>query len=271
VTRSADLRQQFRSLHTDPPSAPTSGILVLGNPWDIGSAKILVTLGYRALATTSAGFAGSLGRNDQTITRDELIDHVSALSSAVDVPLSVDAEDGFAADLDGVATTFELLAATDAAGCSIEDYDPRADEIRSVDEAVERVRVARAAAADMVLTARAENHLRGVDDLDDTISRLIAYHRAGADVVYAPGLSSADDISRLVSAVEAPVNVLALPGTPPVVELASLGVARISVGSLFTWAAYGALTRAAMELIGPGTSEYASGLVPGEVRRAAFE
>jgi len=271
VTRAADLRAGFLAMHRDPPAEPTPGILVMPNPWDIGSAKVLTTLGFRALATTSAGFAGSLGRNDQQIRREELIDHVIALTSAVDVPFNVDAEDCFADDIDGVIETVGLLHSTDAAGFSIEDYDPRADVIRSIEDATDRVAAARSASSDLVLTARAENRLHGIDDLDDTIARLVAYRDAGADVLYAPGLFSADKIGRVVAEVGAPVNVLALPGTPPIPELAALGVARISVGSLFAWAAYGALAEAASELMGPGTQEYTKRILSGELRQTAFQ
>ena len=195
MTRAADLRAAFAAAHHDPPAEPTPGILVMPNPWDVGSAKVLTALGFRALATTSAGFAGSLGRHDQHISREELIDHVVALTSAVDVPFNVDAEDCFADDVDGVIETVTLLDATDAAGFSIEDYDPRADEIRPLAVATERVAAARSASADLVLTARAENRLHGIDDLDDTIARLVAYRDAGADVLYAPGLFGADKIA----------------------------------------------------------------------------
>ncbi len=192
------------------------------------------------------------------------------MAAAVDVPFNVDSEDCFAADPGGVAETARMIAATDAAGFSIEDYDPRAGAILPIEAAAAAVATAKQAGGDLVLTARAENHLRGVDDLDDTIARLIAYRDAGADVVYAPGITTAADIERLVTAVACPVNVLALPGTPTIPELAGLGVARVSVGSLFAWAAYGALVSAAAELLGPGTSTYIAGVVPGHVRAAAF-
>lgn len=268
MSRATELRSRFRALHADPPAA--TGLLVMPNPWDIGSAKILHHLGAAALATTSAGHAGSMGRLDQHVARDELIAHVEAMCRAVDLPFNVDAEDCFADDHEGVAETVAMIGATDAAGLSIEDWDPRAGAIRSIDAAVERVAVARAAGADLVLTARAENHLHGIADLDDTIARLVAYRDAGADVVYAPGLIELGDISRVVDEVGCPVNVLALPGTPTVQELASIGVARVSVGSLFAWAAYGALAAAAEELLGAGTSTYTAGMLPGPLRAAAF-
>jgi 2-methylisocitrate lyase-like PEP mutase family enzyme len=270
VTRAAELRARFRELHTDPPLEPTPGILAMPNPWDVGSAKILATFGFKALATTSAGHAGSLGRNDQAVQRDELVEHVRVLTACVDVPFNVDAEDCFADDLDGVIETVGLLAATDAAGFSIEDWDPRAGEIRPIGAAAERVAAARSASPDLVLTARAENRLRGVDDLDDTIARLVAYREAGADVLYAPALMTLDDITRVVNEVGAPVNVLTLPGTPPLPVLADAGVARVSVGSMFAWAAYGALADAANELMDSGTTHYAARMLSGDVRKAAF-
>lgn len=270
MTRAAELRARFRTLHTDPPVEPTPGILAMPNPWDIGSSKILATFGFHALATTSAGHAGSLGRDDQAVQRDELIEHVRTLTTCVDVPFNVDAEDCFADDLDGVIETAHLIDATDAAGFSIEDWDPRAGEIRSIDAAAERVAAARSASDDLVLTARAENHLHGVNDLGDTIARLVAYREAGADVLYAPALMTLDDIERVVSEVGAPINVLTLPGTPPVPALAQAGVARVSVGSMFAWAAYGALADAANELTEAGTTHYAARMLSSDVRRAAF-
>jgi 2-methylisocitrate lyase-like PEP mutase family enzyme len=271
MTRAGDLRRRFRELHTSPPDEPTPGILVMPNPWDIGSAKLLETAGCLALATTSAGHAGSLGRHDQRVDRDELIAHVDQLTRAVDVPFNVDAEDCFGRDTAGVIETVELLAATDAAGLSIEDYDPRSDAIRDVHEAAARVAATRSVDAELVLTARCENLLHGVVDLDDTIARLIAYRDAGADVLYAPGLSDLEQISRVVDAVEAPVNVLALPNAPTVPELASIGVSRVSLGSLFAWAAYGALVDAAGEVLGAGTSSYAARLLSTRLRNAAFD
>ncbi len=268
-TSATDLRARFLELHTSPPTEPTPSILVMPNPWDIGSAKLLAQVGSLALATTSAGHAGAYGRLDQNVQREELLAHVEAMTAAIDLPFNVDSEDCFGADTVEVAETAALLAATDAAGFSIEDYDPRADAIRSVDDAAARVAAAKGAGGDLVLTARAENHLHGVSDLDDTVRRLEAYRDAGADVVYAPGVVRPSDIERLV-AVGIPLNVLAIPGTPTVPELADLGVSRVSVGSLFAWAAYGALVEAASELLGPGTSSYTSALLDGGLRNAAF-
>ncbi|MFK8024334.1 MAG: isocitrate lyase/phosphoenolpyruvate mutase family protein [Ilumatobacter sp.] len=263
------LRSTFLRLHSEPGSAPTPGILVMPNPWDVGSAKLLAQLGATALATTSAGHAGSQGRLDQNVQRDELLAHVEVMTAAVDLPFNVDSEDCFGADPEGVAETAALLADTGAAGFSIEDFDPRTETIRPIADAAARVEAAKQAGGDLVLTARAENHLYGVIDLDDTIRRLEAYRDAGADVVYAPGLRSPAEIERAV-AVGVPVNVLAIPGTPTIPELAALGVARVSVGSLFAWAAYGALVDAATELFGAGTSSYTEGLLDPTLRDAAW-
>lgn len=265
----ASLRSEFLRLHTHPAPDPTPGILVMPNPWDVGSAKLLAQLGATALATTSAGHAGTQGRLDQNVQRDELLDHARAMTAAVDLPFNIDSEDCFGTDLAGVAETAGLLAATGAAGFSIEDFDPRSESIRSITDAAARVEAAKRSGGDLVLTARAENHLYGVTDLDDTIRRLEAYRDAGADVVYAPGLSTPAQIERAV-AVGVPVNVLAIPGTPTIPELADLGVARVSVGSLLAWAAYGALVDAAAELFGAGTSTYTDRLLDSSLRDAAW-
>lgn len=261
----SDLRQRFRELHA-------SGTFVMPNPWDIGSAKLLAALGFPALATTSSGHAATLGRLDQHVTRDELLAHAEALATAVDVPLNVDAERCFADDPAGVADTVRLIAETGAAGCSLEDYDPVTKVIDPLPAAVERVAAAAEAAraTGLVLTARAENHLYGVTDLDETIARLRAYRDAGADVVYAPGLVDLDDITRVVQEVDAPVNVLALPRGPSVEVLGSAGVRRVSTGGALARAAYGALVSGARELLGAGTSTYLSAAVPGALLAEAF-
>lgn len=264
MSRVSDLRARFLAQHH------ADEILVMPNPFDVGSAKLLQTVGAPALATTSSGLAASVGQLDQTIGRDELVVHVEALVNAVDIPINVDAEDCFSTTVKGVERTAGMIAATGAAGFSIEDYDRKKREILPVKAAAKRVAAAKAAGGDLVLTARAENHLYGVRDFDDTIERLIAYRDAGADVLYAPGVVIDTNIRRLVEAVEAPVNILALPGTPPVPALAELGVARVSVGGLFAWAAYGAVVTAAEELFGPGTHTYVHHALRGEVRQAAF-
>jgi len=260
-----DARRAFRDLHE-------SGTFVLPNPWDVGSALLLEQLGFRALATTSSGFAATLGRGDQKVTRDELVAHVAALTAAVKVPVNVDAERGYASDPEGVARTVELLAEAGASGVSIEDYDPDAAAILPVEAAAERIAAA-AAVCDrhgVVLTGRAENHLYGAGDLDDTIARLTAYRDAGATCVYAPGLTDVGEIARVVAETGAPVNVLAMRHGPSVADLAGAGVRRVSTGGALAWAAYGALVRAAEELRDAGTSNYLDGAVSGKLRAAAF-
>ena len=230
------------------------------NPWDAGSAKLLAKLGFEALATTSAGFAWSLGKLDQQVTRAELVAHVASVADATSLPLNVDSERCYPDDPGGIAESVTLLAEAGAAGFSIEDFDPGTGRIDDVSVAAERVALAAAAAHDrqeaLVLTARAENHLNGVDDLEDTIGRLIAYRDAGADVVYAPGLRDLDQIARLVASVGVPVNVLLLASGPSVAELASVGVRRVSTGGALAGFAYGALAEGARELLADGTSRY---------------
>jgi len=256
---SADERRaRFRELHAG------DRLFLMPNPWDVGSARLLESLGFPALATTSAGFAWSLGKPDQQVTRDELVAHVEAIASSVGVPLNVDSERLYPDEPGGVAETVRLLAGAGASGCSIEDYDPATDGIDTIADAAARVAEAAEAAREtaMVLTGRCEHHIRGVDDLDATIERLAAYREAGADCVYAPGLTELDDIRRVVGEVEAPVNVLALTATPPIGELEAIGVRRISTGSLLAGVAYGALVTGARELLDEGTSAYAAGHVP---------
>jgi 2-methylisocitrate lyase-like PEP mutase family enzyme len=244
------------------------------NPWDAGSARLLASRGFEALATTSAGFAWSLGKLDQHVSRGELVAHVAALAAATDLPLNVDSERCYPDDAGGVAETVALLADAGAAGFSIEDYDPGSGGIDDVETAAGRVAEAaaasRALAEPLVLTARAENHLRGVDDLDDTIARLLAYREAGADVVYAPGLVDLARIATLVEAVAIPVNVLALPGGPSTRELEQVGVRRVSTGSLLASVAYGALLAGAEELLERGTSRYAERGVSSATLREAL-
>jgi 2-methylisocitrate lyase-like PEP mutase family enzyme len=239
--------------------------LLLPNPWDRGSAKLLASLGFRALATTSSGSAATLGLLDGTIGHERALGHAGEIVAATDLPVSADLENCFAEDADGVADTVRAAIGAGLAGCSIEDYSGDADApIYELGEAVERVTAAAEAArggggasgdggARLVLTARAENYLHGRKDLDDTIARLQAYERAGADVLYAPGLVELDEIRRVVESVGAPVNVLARPGAPSVAELASVGVARVSVGGAFAFAALGAVVEAAGELQQSGT------------------
>src|SRR5579884_2370200 len=225
-------RDRFRSLHA-------RGLFVMPNPWVVGSARLLESLGFEALATTSSGFAASLGRLDQQVARDELVAHVRALAAATSVPLNVDSENCFPDEPGGVAETVRLLRAAGAAGCSIEDYDPVAERIEDFAVAVARVREAADACEGVVLTARCENHLHGRADLDETIERLVAYRDAGADVVYAPGLRDLGEIERVVETVGVPVNVLLL-------------------------------AAAARELLEHGTSTYARARLTPEELRAAF-
>lgn len=249
-----NLTEHFRALHV--PGTP----LLIPNPWDVGSARMLQTLGFQALATTSGGFAGSLGQLDGTATRDQALAHASQLVGAVDIPISADLESCFGADSAGVAETVRLAAATGLAGCSIEDYDRDSGQMYAVGLAAERVAAAAEAAhsgpRQLVLTARADNGFHGIDDLDDTIARLRAFEAAGADVLYAPMVSRLDDLRRIRDAVSLPLNVLARPDAPTVAELASVGVARISVGSGFFLAAMGELVTAANELLGQGTYNF---------------
>jgi 2-methylisocitrate lyase-like PEP mutase family enzyme len=248
MSRIGELRERFRELHAQ-------GTFVMPNPWDVGSARILASLGFPALATTSSGFAHSLGRLDQTVTRDELLSHVSELTAAVDVPLNVDAERCYSDTAAGVTETVRLIAEAGAAGCSIEDYEADTGAIDPVDVAAERVAAACAGGHPhgVVITARAENHLYERGDLDETIARLRAYRAAGADCLYAPGLSDPGQIARVVDALDAPVNVLMLAGGPSVGELTALGVRRISTGGALAKVAYEALARSATVLRNEGT------------------
>lgn len=232
--------------------------LLMPNPWDAGSARVLATLGFRALATTSAGFANTLGRPDGSVSRDEALTHASAVVRAVDVPVSADFENGFADDPHGVAKTVRKAAGVGLAGCSIEDASKNPDDpIYSIGHAAERIEAAvDAAGRDVVITARAENFLYGRADLAETIARLQRYQEAGAHVLYAPGITTAEQIRALVGSVDRPVNVLALPGVPPIAELAELGVARVSVGSGFALTAIGALVEAGRELLEQGTYRF---------------
>jgi 2-methylisocitrate lyase-like PEP mutase family enzyme len=231
--------------------------LLLANAWDVGSARLLTSLGFQALATTSSGYAATLGRLDYSISREEALAHAAALVAATDLPVSADFEDGFAADPGGVAETVRLALDVGLAGCSVEDWSAAKGRLYDADAAAERVAAAAQAAhsgpVPLVLTARAENYLRGNPDLRDTIARLQAYQEAGADVLYAPGLHRREELRELVASVELPLNVLARPGAPSVTELGALGVKRVSVGGAFAFAAFGAVIRAANELLGDGT------------------
>jgi 2-methylisocitrate lyase-like PEP mutase family enzyme len=233
----------FRALHA-------GGPFIIPNPWDAGSAKVLEALGFKALATTSSGFAFTLGRLDGNVTLAEMIEHAGALDRATSLPVSVDLENGYGPNPDDAALAITLAAEAGAVGGSIEDYDP-AGQIYGLDHAVERVAAAGEAARRIsfpfTLTARAENHIRGNPDLDDTISRLQAYERAGADVLYAPGLRTGDEIRAVCDATSKPVNVLAHPGLS-MNEIVGAGAQRISVGGALAWVAIGAMASAAEQM-----------------------
>jgi 2-methylisocitrate lyase-like PEP mutase family enzyme len=240
---------RFRSLHA------ADELFVMPNAWDVGSARLLEHAGFGAIATTSSGHAAALGRLDGGIDRETALGHGAELAGAVGIPVSADLENGFADAPGGVAETIAAAAATGLAGASVEDWSGSA--IYEREHATERVRAAvEAAAGRLVITARAENLIRDIDDLDDTIARLQAFAAAGADVLFAPGLSSAEQIRAVQSSVELPLTVLVVPGVPLLPELADLGVRRVSVGGAFAFAAYGALVRAAREMLDTGTYGY---------------
>jgi 2-methylisocitrate lyase-like PEP mutase family enzyme len=253
----ADKARRFLSLHR------AGEPLLLPNPWDLGSAKLLASLGFQALATTSSGFAATLGRHDGSVSREEALVHAAVIVAATDLPVSADLENAFADEPADVAETIRLAIEVGLAGCSVEDFTGRDDDpVYGLRAAADRVAAAAEAAhagpVNFVLTARAENYLHGRPDLADTIARLQAYQEAGADVLYAPGLRDIADIRRVVREVDRPVNVLAIAGAPPVPELAEAGVSRISVGGSFAFAALGALVSAATELRDHGTYAYQS-------------
>ena len=234
---------EFRALHDGDP-------FVIPNPWDAGSAKVLAGMGFKALASTSSGFAFTLGRPDGAATLDEVVEHAGALDRATSLPVSVDLENGYGPAAEQAALAITRVAEAGAVGGSIEDYDP-SEGIYPLEKAAERVAAAADAARGLdvpfTLTARAENHIRGNPDLDDTIARLQAYERAGADVLYAPGLRSGDDIRAVVGAVSKPVNVLAHAALS-VGEIVDAGGQRISVGGGLTWVAMRAMAAAAEQI-----------------------
>ncbi len=232
--------EAFRALHEGEP-------FVIPNPWDAGSARVLEALGFRALATTSSGFAFTLGRLDGDVTLDEVVAHVESLAAATELPVSVDLEDGFGPEPEDAALAITRAAEAGAVGGSIEDYD-RGGRLYDPGHATERIRAAAEAAGRLgypfTLTARAENQIRGNPDLADTIARLTAYEEAGADVLYAPGLHTVEEIRTVCDAVSKPVNVLAVPGLS-FAQLADAGAQRVSVGGALTWVAAKAFADAA--------------------------
>jgi 2-methylisocitrate lyase-like PEP mutase family enzyme len=247
----------FQTLHRGDP-------FVIPNPWDAGSARVLEALGFEALATTSSGFAFTLGRLDGAATLDDVVEHVALVARTTDLPISVDLENGYGAAPESAAHAIERVAEAGAVGGSIEDYDP-SGRIYDVDHAAARVAAAAEAAHRLpfpfVLTGRAENHIRGNPDLDDTIARLEAYDRAGADVLYAPGLRTPDEIRAVCDAVAKPVNVLAVP-TLSFAEIVAAGAQRVSVGGALTWVAAKALVDAATAIRDQGDLSALSARLP---------
>jgi len=248
---------EFRALHE-------GEAFIIPNPWDAGSAKALAALGFRALASTSSGFAFTLGRRDGAATLDEVVEHAGVLDRATALPVSVDLENGYGPAPEDVAAAIARVAGAGAVGASIEDYGPD-DGLYDLDRAVQRLTAAREAADGLgfpfTLTGRAENHIRGNPDLDDTIARLQAYEAAGADVLYAPGLRSAGEIRAVCDAVSKPVNVLALPGLT-MAEIAGAGGTRVSVGGALTWVAIAAMAAAAERIRDDGDFSVLAPRVP---------
>lgn len=250
----------FRKLHQAP------GAFVIPNPWDIGTAKLLAAAGFKALATTSAGFAFSRGLPDGGVSFDMMIAHCKELADATALPVSADLEKGKGDSPESAAETIFAAEAAGLAGCSIEDFsgDPH-KPIYEFSHAVERVTAAVEAAhalrRDFVFTARAENFLHGRPDLDDTIARLQAFERAGADVLYAPGITDVETVRKICAAVSKPVNVLAVPGFS-VAALAEAGAKRISLGSKLTTYAFGMLQKASHEMLEHGTFEFSRDGMP---------
>jgi 2-methylisocitrate lyase-like PEP mutase family enzyme len=257
----AEKGQAFRALHQ------RDEAFIIPNPWDAGTAHLLTTLGFEALATTSAGFAFSTGHRDNCVSRESVIAHVAALVTATDLPVSADLENGFGDAPERVAETIRLAAAAGVVGGSIEDATMRTDApIYDLSTAVDRIAAAvvaaRALSFPFTLTARAENYLHGRPDLKDTIKRLQAYQQAGADVLFAPGLTRKEDIAAVLSSVDRPLNVIAVPGMElSVANLSKMGVRRVSVGSALARAAFTGFLRGARELKESGTFTFAQDAV----------
>lgn len=252
MTSQSEKCDRFAALHSQP------GAFIIPNPWDAGSAKILQSLGFKALATTSAGFAYALGRADGKPTLEDKLAHCRSLAAATDVPVNADFEDGFADDPETVAVNVRRLIETGVAGGSIEDFSRRTRTLFSRSQAVERlhaaVEVVVKSGVAFQLTARAENLLRGVNDLDDTIQRLQAYQAAGADVLYAPGIRTLDDLRTVTGSIQRPFNVLGVFMPDASMEdFAAAGAKRVSVGGALTWAAVKPLLDAGREMLESGT------------------
>ena len=236
--------EAFRALHAGEP-------FVIPNPWDAGSARVLEALGFKAVASTSSGFAFTQGRLDGDVTLDQVVQHAEVLDRAIGLPVSIDLEHGHGRDPELVVHAIERVAAAGAVGASIEDNDP-SEGIYEISHAVDRIAAAAGAAHALAfpftLTARAENHIRGNPDLDDTIARLQAFEGAGADVLFAPGLRTGEEIRRVCAAVSKPVNVLALRGMS-MSEIMDAGAQRVSVGGGLTWIAVNAMAAAARSIL----------------------
>jgi 2-methylisocitrate lyase-like PEP mutase family enzyme len=240
MTNQLDKAEAFRSLHAGEP-------FVIPNPWDSGSARVLTRLGFKALATTSSGFAFTLGRADGTVTLEEIARHVAALTTATDLPVSVDLENGYGAEPAAAAAAIARVAEAGAVGGSIEDWDRDGhlyEKAHAADRIAAAAEQARGLAFPFTLTARAENHIRGNPDLVDTIERLQAYEAVGADVLFAPGLRNGEEIRAVCSAVSKPVNVLGRPSLS-LATIFEAGAQRVSVGGGLTWVAVAAMARAA--------------------------
>ncbi len=267
MTAQQDKAQRFRELHR------REGAFLIPNPWDVGSARLLEGLGFEALATTSAGLAQTLGRLDGRVSLDEVLDHVGALCAATGVPVSVDFEHGFGERPEDVAASLVRLAGTGAVGASIEDFDGHA--IYGRNEAADRVAAAARAVAALdfpfTLTARAENLLRGVDDLEDTIARLQAYRDAGADVVYAPGLRNLDQVRAVCSALACPVNVLApMVAGATLADFAAAGARRVSVGGALALLSLAPVVEAGREMLERGGFGWLDRVATGAEARRYF-
>jgi 2-methylisocitrate lyase-like PEP mutase family enzyme len=268
----AERGRAFRALHE------RDRAFIIPNPWDIGTARLLAHLGFEALATTSMGYAFSVGRRDNSLDRDETLAYASAIASATSLPVTADLENGFGDSPEVVAETIRLAAAAGVVGASIEDATGRPDNpIYEMDHAIERIRAAVAATHALpfpfTLTARAENYLHGQPDLKDTIKRLQAYQETGADVLYAPGLATKDDIAAVIRSVDRPVNVvMGLQGVQlSLADLSAIGVRRVSVGSALCRAALGAFLRAAREMREHGTFTFAVDAVTPREINAIFK
>jgi 2-methylisocitrate lyase-like PEP mutase family enzyme len=276
MSTQAEKALAFRALHT------RDRAFIIPNPWDAGTARLLAHLGFEALATTSAGYAFSVGQHDNTVSRDAMMTHLSAIAAATDLPVSADLGNCFGDMPEEVAETIRLAAVAGVVGGSVEDATGRPNStsdgpIYCFEHAVARVQAAAEAAHALpfpfTLTARAENYLNGNPDLADTIKRLQAYQAAGADVLYAPGLTKRDDITALVRALDRPVNVLAgLKGVAfTLTDFVAMGVRRVSIGSGLTRAALGAFLRAAREMRDHGTFSFADDAVSFQEISAMFE